>query len=104
METFLDRLEEEGLTSEVVRAPEARDYLSWRVRMAFAQRADHYDHAVEYQAERDVVLAKAIRLLEETNSQVDLMAVVDSEAAESRKAEASGSPPGSSSGSSEGGG
>jgi hypothetical protein len=78
----------------VVRNPEAQDYLSWRVRVAFAQRADHLDHALEFQAERDVVLAKAIQFLEKTNSQVDLFATVDSEAAESRKAEASGSSDG----------
>ncbi|MGD2123507.1 MAG: S41 family peptidase, partial [Gemmatimonadota bacterium] len=94
IETFVEMLEEEGLPREVVRNPEAQDYLSWRVRVAFAQRADHLDHALEFQAERDVVLAKAIQFLEKTNSQVDLFATVDSEAAESRKAEASGSSDG----------
>ncbi len=94
IETFYDRLEEEGLDREIIREPEARDYLSWRVRLAFAQRAEHYDHALEFQAERDVVLAKAIQFLEKTNSQTDLFAVVDSEAAESRNAEVSGSSEG----------
>jgi carboxyl-terminal processing protease len=89
IETFYDRLEEEGLAREVIREPEAEEYLSWRVRIAFAQRADHLDHALEFQAERDEVLAKALQLLEESNSQVDLFAKVDSEAAQSRKAEAS---------------
>jgi carboxyl-terminal processing protease len=87
---FLDMLEEEGLPPDVLRHPEAREYLSWRVRMAFSQRADHLDHGLEYQAERDVVLARAIQFLEEATSQADLFARVESAADQSRRADASG--------------
>jgi carboxyl-terminal processing protease len=89
---FFNLLEEEGLPAEALQDPEARNYLSWRVRWAFAQRAGHYHHALEFQAERDRTLAEAIRFLETSDSQGDLFATVDNEAARNRGAEVSGSP------------
>ena len=95
VEPFFDLLEEEGLPAEALEDPEARGYLIWRARMAFAQRAGHYHHALEYQAERDRVLAEAFRLLESSNSQVELFAAVEREAVRSRRAQASDPLPGS---------
>jgi carboxyl-terminal processing protease len=90
LDGFYRQLKDEGLPEELVDDPEIQAYLSWRVRMAFAQRAEHYDHALEFQAERDRVLAAAIRLLEETGSQADLFATVASEAKNESRAHAEG--------------
>ena len=95
MEPFFDLLETEGLAAEIAQHPEARDYLSWRVRMAFAQRAEHYDHALEFQAERDRVLAEAIRFLEGSATQAELFAAVEKEAARTRRAQEPSQPSGS---------
>ena len=93
IDTFLTGLQNEGLAEEIVWDAEARDYLSWRVRMAFAQRADHFHHALEYQAERDRVLARALEFLAGSESQADLFAQVDPVADRARRAEASGRQP-----------
>ncbi len=93
IQTFIAGLEQEGLADEIVLDAEARDYLGWRVRMAFAQRAEHFHHALEFQAERDRVLARALQFLETSNSQADLFAAVDSEADRARRAETAGELP-----------
>lgn len=95
MESFFDLLGGEGLPAGLLDDPEARDYLSWRARMAFAQRTERYDHALEVQAERDRVLAEAFKLLEASSSQVELFATVEMEAAQARRAEGSAPPSGS---------
>ncbi|MCJ7627346.1 MAG: hypothetical protein MUO50_03050, partial [Longimicrobiales bacterium] len=91
---FFDLLEAEGLSAEILNDPKARDFLSWRVKTAFAQRSEHYDHALEFQAERDRVLAEAMKLLEASNSQTELFAAAEKEAAKAGRAQASGSPSG----------
>jgi len=90
IDQFFHLLQGEGIPADLIQGPGARDYLSWRVRMAFAQRAEHYEHGVEVQAERDRVLAHAMRLLEETDSQGALFALVETEAAMAQRAEESG--------------
>ncbi len=77
IDILLDRLEEEGVPSEALRHPEARSYLSWRARISFAQRMDHTQHALEFQAERDRVLAQALRVLAGVETQGGLIAAVD---------------------------
>lgn len=94
IEPFFDLLREAGLPAEVLNEPGAKDYLRWRLRMTFAQRAEHYDHALEFQSERDRVLAKAMELLEGAGSQVDLFATVEAEASKGHRAEASNRPSG----------
>jgi hypothetical protein len=91
VEPLLEILAEEGLPEELVSDPGVSDYLDWRLRMAFAQRVQHYDHALEYQAERDRVLAAAIGFLETTTSQADLFARIESEASKADRAGTSGS-------------
>jgi len=91
VETLFEQLQTDGLPAEVLADPGARRYLEWRARMAFAQRAEHYDHALEYQAERDRVLETAMRLLEESGTQAQLFAAVEREAAQGKRAEAQGS-------------
>ncbi len=95
VEPLFSLLEGEGLPAELIEDPEAREYLIWRTQMAFAQRAEHYHHALEFQAERDRVLAAAFRFMEGTNSQGELFAVVEREAARARLAQVSDSLPGS---------
>jgi hypothetical protein len=79
LEAFIDRLRGEGIPSEILDDPQARGYLSWRARIGFAQRANYLQEAVEYQAERDRVLAKAIGLLEKARSQEELYSLVEAE-------------------------
>ena len=90
VEPLIKVLADEGLPQELVEDPGVRDYLDWRLRMAFAQRVQHFDHALEYQAERDRVLAAAMAYLEATTSQADLFATIESEAAKVNQAEVSG--------------
>ncbi len=90
LDPFLARLEAEGLSPEVVRDPQNRAYLAWRSRMAFEDRVGHSGHALQVQAERDAVLAAALRLLGGSKSQRDLFAAVQSEVARSAKGEAGG--------------
>lgn len=91
---FFDLLEAEGLPAEILNDPKARDFLSWQVRRAFAERSEHYDHALEFQAERDRVLAEAIKLLEASNSQAELFAAAGKEATKAGRAQGPGSPSG----------
>ena len=90
VEPLIEVLADEGLPQELVEDPGVRDYLDWRLRMTFAQRVQHFDHALEYQAERDRVLAAALEYLEATTSQAELFARIESEAAKANRAEASG--------------
>jgi hypothetical protein len=94
IQDFLAKLGEEGLPAEILQDPEAQAYLSWRVRLGFAQRAEHYHHALEFQAERDRVLAEAFRFLEAADSQMALFSAVESQAERARRAQASGVPSG----------
>lgn len=78
---FVESLREDGVPQEALDHPDVPVYLSWRARMAFADRVDHQDHAIEYLAERDVVLRSAFDLLLGVTSQTELFAAVDAEAA-----------------------
>jgi carboxyl-terminal processing protease len=90
VEQFGALLEDEGLPEDLLAEQEVRDYLGWRLRMAFAQRVEHFHHALEFQAERDRVLAEAIRFLESSDSQTALFAAVEREAARADRASATG--------------
>ncbi len=81
IDRFIGALEEEGVPTEVLEHPDVPGYLSWRVRMAFADRVGHQGHALEFQAERDRVLQKAIEFLTNARTQSELFAAVDAEAA-----------------------
>jgi carboxyl-terminal processing protease len=80
-DAFLDGLSSEGVPPAVVSHPDVQAYLNWRVRMSFADRLGDTQVAMEAQAERDRVLAEAIRLLEASTSQAELFASVDGAAA-----------------------
>jgi len=85
-EAFLDRLRLDGVPSGVLDHPDAQAYLNWRARMSFSDRLGDSQLALEAQAERDQVLAGAIRLLEQSGSQTDLFASVEREATRAREA------------------
>lgn len=78
---LVEELRAEGVPSEALDHPDATAYLGWRARMAFADRVNHQDHALEFQAERDPVLRSALRFLAGAGSQGELFAAVDAEAA-----------------------
>ena len=77
---FIEALLEEGVPREVLEHPDVPRYLSWRARIAFADRVNHQQHALEFLAERDRVLEKAIEVLEGVHTQSELFALVEAEA------------------------
>ena len=57
----------------------ADDYLTWRAKMAVAQRMDDIGAEADFRTERDPILAEAIRLLELAGSQNALFRQIASE-------------------------
>jgi carboxyl-terminal processing protease len=90
---FIETLRDEGVPAEALDHPDVRSYLDWRARIVFAGRVDHQDHALEFQAERDLVLEAAFRFLTEAGSQTELFAAVEAEAAAQAAANADASEP-----------
>jgi carboxyl-terminal processing protease len=87
VERFIQALGSEGVPAEALEHPDARAYLSWRTRIAFAERIEHHHHALEFRAERDTVLAEALRLLEGVDSQEELFVAAEARAAQLEEAE-----------------
>ncbi len=85
-EGFLEELRGEGIPAQLLDDPQVKAYLSWRARMAFADRAGFSQEVLEAQAERDRVLREAIRFLAAARSQADLFASVAAEAAPGTRA------------------
>jgi len=71
VERFLGVLEGAGVPATVLDA-EVRDYLTWRLELAFYQRLDRMDRAFEVQGRRDPALREAVSLLKAVQSQEDL--------------------------------
>ncbi|MGW8266184.1 MAG: S41 family peptidase [Longimicrobiales bacterium] len=96
IENLIRALREEGVAAEALEHPDVPEYLSWRTRIAFEDRVGHEGHALEFQAERDRVLAKAILFLEGAHTQADLFAAVQAaaEASSDRVVATSGGDPG----------
>ena len=86
VEAFIRTLQEEGVPAEVLEEPDVPRYLSWRARIAFEDRVGHEGHALEFQAERDRVLEKAIQFLKGARTQAELFAAVEA-AARAEKAQ-----------------
>lgn len=72
-EVFIQTLKEEGLPASVVDDPVAREYLAWRARLTTADRMLDLGAATEIRMERDPALSEAVRLLEASTSQPDLL-------------------------------
>ncbi|MFQ5536573.1 MAG: S41 family peptidase [Gemmatimonadota bacterium] len=79
-QVFLDSMVAEGLPEEVLSAPGVRDYLAWRARLGIAQRMNDVGHEARFRMERDRVLARAVRLLDEASTQAELYTLVAAEA------------------------
>jgi len=77
-ETFMTSLVESGLPADVASDPTVRNYLRWRSRIAVAQRMDDVGGEANVIAERDPVLAEAIRLLMTNDTQAELFTAIDS--------------------------
>ena len=88
IDEFIRTLTDEGVPAEVLEHPDVPGYLSWRVRMAFADRVGHQGHALEFQAERDRALNMAFDFLTGARTQSELFAAVEAEAATRANAEA----------------
>ncbi|MFC1661943.1 hypothetical protein ACFL3S_10935, partial [Gemmatimonadota bacterium] len=95
VDRFIESLGGEGIPEEILGNAEAQGYLSWRARIAFAERADHSDHALEFRAEKDRVLAEALSLLGKSDSQADLFIAAEARAAQINASQASEGLPGS---------
>jgi carboxyl-terminal processing protease len=89
---FMQALEDEGMTPEVIRDSEAEAYLDWRFRMAFFDRLGEVDEALIVRAERDVVLAKAMELVRTSATQAELFAAAEEAAREMERTAERGSP------------
>ena len=76
-ETFLDGLEKDGVEREYLDNDEVRAYLQYLVLPRIARRMEMLGRAVEFQANRDPVLAQAIRLLGEVETQSELFEAAD---------------------------
>jgi carboxyl-terminal processing protease len=73
-QTFLARLEEEGVPEDAIQDPEAVRYLEWKVRHATALRMNDLALSTTIFMERDRALSTAVRLLGESASRSDLFA------------------------------
>jgi carboxyl-terminal processing protease len=71
---FVSELVEEGVPAELLEDPAARDYLSWRARLAIADRmgVEYIGEGAEIRMERDPVLRTAVEMLTGTSTQSGL--------------------------------
>ena len=76
-EYFLTGLAEDGADRTYLDNGEIREYLEYLIVRRIARRMDRMGWAVELQARRDPVLAEALRLLGEVETQVELFAAAD---------------------------
>jgi carboxyl-terminal processing protease len=76
-EAFMSSLVTEGLPTELASDPTVRSYLRWRSRIAVAQRMSDAGAEAEVIAERDAVLAEAIRLLSANDTQAELFTAIE---------------------------
>jgi hypothetical protein len=79
LDAFISVLIEGGLPADLLAQPEVREYLHWQGELAVAMRMDPPDVGAEaeFRAERDRVLAEAIRLLSISDTQAALFREVD---------------------------
>lgn len=75
LENLRDGLIEDGVDPELL-DDEVMEYLRWQVEVAYYERLDRNDRALETQSRRDPVLARAVELLDQAGTQSDLFALV----------------------------
>ncbi len=76
-EAFLDGLAEEGADRRYLDDGEVRAYLEYSILPRMARRMDMIGRSVELRAQRDPMLAEAIRLLGEVETQAELFAAAE---------------------------
>ena len=91
-EDFLAGLAEEGADRTHLDNDEVRRYLEYLILPIIARRMDRFGRSKELRARRDPVLAEAMRLLGEVESQSELFAAVDRLNAASRDVRVDASP------------
>jgi carboxyl-terminal processing protease len=77
-EDLMTALVTEGLPANLASDPTVRNYLRWRSRIAVAQRMSDVGAEADAIAERDPVLAEAIRLLTANDTQAELFSAIGS--------------------------
>ena len=77
LRAFLDALAEEGVAGQYASDPVIEGYLEWRVSARVAERMDEMGRYMEIRALRDPVLAEAIRLLRDSETQSDLFTAAE---------------------------
>ncbi|MEX0935861.1 MAG: S41 family peptidase [Gemmatimonadota bacterium] len=78
VDTFVAALVEGGLGEELV-TEETREYLRWRLEMAFYSRLQLERNALEVRSQRDTVLRTALRLLNAASDQAELFSLATEE-------------------------
>lgn len=76
-EDFLTRLADAGVDPTYLENDEVRGYLEYLVIQRIARRMDNLGRAMELRAQRDPVLAEAMRLLGEIETQAELFAAAE---------------------------
>ena len=76
-EDFLTGLADEGADQAYLDDDEVRGYLEYLFKQRIASRMDMMGRAMELRARRDPVLAEALRLLGEVETQAELFAAAD---------------------------
>ena len=89
LESLMTALVAEGLPANLASDPTVRNYLRWRSRISVAQRMSDVGGEADVIAERDPVLAEAIRLLTTNDTQAELFSAIDAINATTRQAQAS---------------
>ena len=77
LDTFTISLVEEGVPGDLVADPIVREWLRWQGEIAVAMRMNDIGAEAEFRAQRDKVLAEAIRLLSVAQTQADLFRLAD---------------------------
>ena len=76
-EDFLAGLADDGVERNYLDNDEVRGYLEYLIIQRIAMRMDLMGRAMEFRAQRDPVLAEAVRLLGENETQAELLAAVN---------------------------
>jgi carboxyl-terminal processing protease len=90
LQTFVAKLESDGLPASVLEAPGVRAYLGWQVRMDIADHMEAYGVEAGIRMRRDAALAEAAHLLSSVTTQEQLFQAARAEAERLGKVAASG--------------
>lgn len=71
LEAFIAEMRDSGVPEATLGDPAARDYLLWRLEIALSQRMND-ERLLKFRIQRDPVLAEAVRLMREADSQADV--------------------------------